>query len=287
MLVFDSSSTKPPNVWLYSPDGNCQKRLGLNNNSTNKLFDKCVMAAVNKEVLLCLLTSVSVCYRYDAVSNTLVEITGPGVQSYGGTFQLGKIVLITKLGNKMALDSATGLWSNDTIYNPGDSSTCYVSWKNVTFAFGSAGLALSKKDVNKLDRGARIRMKFGSFDMVDSGCATLPNGNILVAGCSLNSFCRKAYAEYNATNDTWSMVQYGAVDYSYSLILVIGKRVLILVTAEATIAVHEYFYENATMSSTPYNLPPGFQLLRKRAPCATVVPASWFSHVTGGCLGVN
>ena len=278
-MVFDSS-TNSPDVWLYSPDGNCQMRLGLLNNSTNKLFNKCIMAVLDKKVLICLQASINVCYQYDAVSNKLVEITGPGVENVGGTFQLGKLVLFTRIGIKMTLDPVTRLWSNDTDTNYGTSFTCCVSWKNVTLAFQFSVVII-------YDGGKTTYFNNGPFDMVDSGCATLPNGNILVAGCSSSSSCSKAFAEYNVPNNTWSSVKYGSADYSYSLALLLGKRVLILVTAEVSPIVHEYFYENSTMSSSSYDLPTDFKLLRKRVPCATMVPASWYSNVSGGCEGVT
>ena len=272
-----------PTVWLYSPDGNCQHQLAsVPPGFETVTFNYGTFALLDRQVILCGVSQSKKCYVYDVASDSWqIYQTGlPLAQASQGVFHQGKIYL-NDPNQPRVFDPATKTWANWTSPPSSSLKACFVSWKNYILRFGSDDTA-NQKTVYQYDPSSSSwsgpLSSSAPFDIYQSGCTTLPNGNVLVSGAPTNP--PRPYFEYNVTGNSWSQVKYWTASLVNSLPLVLGKRVIVLPPSSPTVVL-EYIYANATMVTAPYSI-----VAFIAAPAATVVPASWFSHLPGGCTGV-
>jgi len=117
-------------------------------------------------------------------------------------------------------------------------------------------------------------------DMKEPSCVVLPNQNVLVAGSTRNSFCKR-YAEFNVLGNTWLNKAVGITPHYKSVALLLGQRVFTIAGYYVN-DIEEYHYNNNTVSTKPFQL----LTVRSGTPSAIALPANLFSHLPGGCLGV-
>jgi hypothetical protein len=164
------------------------------------------------------------------------------------------------------------------------SFACFVSWNNYIIQFGGSTSVYSKK-VQKYDPSTGKWTTITTtppFDLYHSGCQTLPNGNVLIAGSMANSVFYKAYTEYNVSSNVWSPVIFGNVTQYDSTPLVLGSR-LYVIPPGCPKPVEEYIYANSSLTVSSVN----FNITISSKPAAVAVPAQWFSNLPGGCKGIN
>ena len=276
----------PSYAWLYSPNGNCIVKLGLINNS-NPAFLNCVMALLDRKILICGIYSTPNCYMYNVLNSTIDLLGETALGVNRGVLHQGKIYLPTYLIPPILIDPVTMTVSTWATAPSHTQFSCFVSWNNYILKFGAL-LDNAARQVWRYDPQSDSWSNLTStapFVVKDSGCLTLPNGNILILGCSSDASCFNAYTEYNVQSNTWSPLRTGIVSFAYSLPMLLGKRVLVLVPSKSQYIL-EYFYQNSTMSTVPF-IQSSFTLSNGYAPCASVVPIPWFSNLPSSCKGVN
>ena len=223
------------------------------------------------------------CYLYDVASDSwqIYQTGQPVAPDSRGVFHQGKLYFYDPTQPRV-FDPATKTWA--TWPSPPGSSlhACFVSWKSYILKFGSDDAAnlrtVYQYDPSSSSWSAPLSSS-APFDMYYCGCATLPNGNVLVAGTQTAP--PRRYVEYNVTGNSWSQAKNWTATLVNSLPLVLGKRVMVLWPFSSTVVL-EYIYASGTFAKAPNPYPTTINA----APSATVVPASWFSHLPGGCTGV-
>ena len=254
-------------------------------------------AVLDRKIVACYGYMATSCYLYDVASDVWsVYATYSPKNSYGsrGVNHQGKLYQydpdqphvfdpVQKTFTSWALPPLpTG--SGKAYYN------CYVSWNNSILRLGADGDTIYRKQVYSYNPATNSWSNgpissSAPFEIFQTGCVVLPNGNVLVAGTSKTNWPNQPnnFAEYNVTANTWSPLMHGNSnsDYLNSLPLVLGSRVFVFPNQKNK-PVDEYVYANSTMVATPYSYPVDSGTI----PSATVVPASWFSHLPGGCMGV-
>ena len=286
-------------VLLHSPSGQCEHQLAPiklaptdYNGMTGSTF-----AVLDRKVVACYGYMAYNCYIYDVASDAWsVYGTYSPQNNYGsrGVYHQGKLYQydprvphvfdpVQKSFSSWALPPLPA-GHTEAYY------ACYVSWNSSIMRLGADGAPSLRRQVHSYDPATNSwsNQPISSsvpFEIFQTGCVVLPNGNVLVTGTSKTGWPNQPnnYAEYNVTANTWSPLMQGNSSSSFvkSLPLVLGNRVFVLPNGN-DMPVYEYIYTNSTMVAAPYKYPASGWM----SPAATVVPASWFSHLTGGCTGV-
>lgn len=118
------------------------------------------------------------------------------------------------------------------------------------------------------------------MDIWGSGCAVLPNEDILVLGSGNPDFYRSS-AIFNARENTWKFLSNGTYDRDASSLVTLGKRVFAIGGFRGTEVVEEFNYEDEIWTPIEVQL-----LISRYAHSALPVPARLFSHLSQGCKGV-
>ena len=281
MVVFACDSTGGPQLWLYSPDGNCQHNIGPLDAVVSGL-DNAVMTLYGKNILACGASSRTNCYLYDVTSGKWSSFANTFFTHISrGVVLKGKIYLPDDT-NPEVIDLATKKVSTWATAPSTALGACYISWNNYILKFG-ADAALKTKNVSRYDPANdawTILTGAVPFDMAYSGCITLPNNNVLIAGSGAGGTTSKEYAEFNVTSNTWLPIKYGLLDHYNSLPVLLGSRVFVLPT-NGPAPVEEYIISNRTIAYGATNIQ-----FKTYHPAAVAVPADWFSNLPGGCKGV-
>jgi hypothetical protein len=226
------------------------------------------------------------CYLYDPASNKWSNYSaGSYLHDTQGVLHQGKFYLTVKAGDQVpeVFDPVTKTWSTwaaDPTYSDG---ACFVSWNNYILKFGG-GQFTQVRMYDPVTMVWSVLTSSAPIFMYNTGCTTLPNGNVLLVGSTYQSSYFNALTEYNVTANSWLPLTYTTINHLYSVPMVIGNRVLIMPGTQYQ-GIEEYFYSgNKTTIITAQGIPVKVTLNGKIPYLA--VPAQWFSHLSGGCIGI-
>jgi hypothetical protein len=146
-------------------------------------------------------------------------------------------------------DPVTKTWSNWTRPSTPMCYACFVSWKNYILQFGGPTPIYSRQ-VQKYDPSTHKWTTlpiYPPFDINRYGCGTFANGDIFIVG-------PMGHYSYNFAKNVW-----------------------------ANSCRSNCPYPNATVQTILHF---GYRVLPIPA-AAIEVPAKWFSHIPGGCIGID
>ena len=161
---------------------------------------------------------------------------------------------------------------------------CSLTWRDSFILIG--GYA-NRKAVLQFNHTTQIWNKFDasaiSMEVYHSGCAVLPNEEILVVGSEGRLFTASV-ALYNVKENTW--ISLGNTTYARTLtsLLTLGNRVFAIGGLGSVVGsnVEEFIVKNNTWVEV------GSKLILPRAYHSTLsVPAYLFAHLKGSCKGVH
>jgi hypothetical protein len=269
-------------VGLYSPSGKCQYTITPLPPSPIGIA-YLTMSLLNKQVLACGGTNNKNCYIYDVATDkwSIYSTSNAFHTDMRGVVHQGKVYL-TDNTKPEVFDPVTKTWSTWTAPPFSGGCACFVSWKNVIFRFGPGNG--NYRQVLQYDPTTKIWTTLTPsnppMDLCYSGCAVLPNMNVLLAG-SVTGSINKMFAVFNVTSNTWPLTTNATVNLYHSKVLVMGSRVFIIPHYDySTVIEYNYFDNTASNMSTLLNLPRPFFA------GAIAAPAVWFSHLPDGCIGV-
>ena len=269
-----------PKFGLYSPDGKCEKFLIANN--VGEYFGGITMALLDEKIVACGLSTSTSCYLYDISSNiwTLYSSSSKVHQGPGVVHQ-GKIWLPDDTQPEV-FDPVSKAWANWAVAPTSSQNACFVSWKSYIIKF--VGTNIEKYDPSKNTWSTISSSALFSMDL--SGCVTLPNDNILIAGTVADLSKSRSHAEFNVTSNTWTPIITGNVDHYASVALLLGNRAFVVPT-DADLKtpghVEEYIYSNKTISSS---VQPFRFNTNTNYPSVIAAPAKWFARLVNRCTGV-
>ena len=280
VAFYVEGNLQQPAYGLYSPDGGCQHQLGRIQVDPNLSFSSMTMMLLDKKILACGQAHATDCYLYDVGSDTWTVTTGPGaLYTTQGVVLHQKMYLPDEYSPKV-FDSATKKWSNWAKGGTDTYVSCYVAWEDYIFKFG--GYPPHDERYDPADDTWSFVTTSPPFPIYLSGCVVLANDNILITGSGMEEWFYRAHTEYNVTSGIWSPVIYGQVDHQYSTAILLGSRVFVF-PGVYTGTIEEYNYSNRSLSTCA----PRLTMVTDGHPSVIAVPATWFSHLPGGCTGVH
>ena len=160
---------------------------------------------------------------------------------------------------------------------------CLVTWRDSFLMFGGQS---SLKTVFQFNHTKQIWTELDAsaltMEVYASGCAVLPNEDILVVG-SYNSPYQSSAALYNVKENTWTSLGNTTYKRAGASIVTLGERVFVTGGFDYFgDVIEEFIVKDNTWVEV------GSKLIINRYLHSTLsVPASLFAHLEGGCEGVK
>ena len=162
--------------------------------------------------------------------------------------------------------------------NVGD-NPCFLTWRD---SFLMIGGSARHRTVFQFNHTTQIWTELDaatlSMDVFYSGCAVLPNEDILVVGSSNNPYMASLY---NVKENTWTSLGNTTYKRTGTSLVTLGERVFVIGGTYGDV-IEEFIVKDNTWIEV------GSKLIINRYQHSTLsVPASLFAHLEGGCEGVK
>ena len=206
---------------------------------------------------------------------------------YPGVLHESKVYIVD-FSNPEVLDTQSNEWSS--LPSPQishDPMSCLLSWRDSLILIGSvvrAGGGEYQYAVEMFDVASQSwRFLDTSAPLIvhGSGCAVLPNGEIIILG-SCNDPYRNASFIYNVEKNEWRQVGDSSYDRCRTSLVVLGARVFAVGGFKNPSAVEEF--NAASKSWTLTNSSP---IVPRNSHSMVAVPPHLFADLPGGCSGLD
>jgi hypothetical protein len=271
-------------VELYSPEGNCQHSLAQIPVSGSQSYEP-VLAYIDDKILACAGYEPNKdCYLYHPNNDSWSIYS---TSKFTHAYQPGEIyndkIYIKDDSNPEVFDPISNSWSSwlAPLKKTGDGA-CLVAQKDTFLLLG--GLS-NQRGVQTFNHSSNTWQVLNStnvpMDIYLSGCALLPNDEILVVGSEGTPYQSSA-ALYNVQSNTWKALSETPNPRDGTALVTLGKRVFAVDGHYGNI-VEEFNYNTFTWS------PMEAKLITHRDGHQGVIPlpAEMFQHLPGGCVGVQ
>ena len=164
--------------------------------------------------------------------------------------------------------------------------SCLLMWKD---SFLNIGGHASKQTVFQFNHTMHLWTKLDSvalsIEVDHSGCAVLPNEDILVVG-SYNSPYKASAALYNVKENTWTSLGNTTYERRGTSLLTLGERIFVIggdgSVGRSDDVIEEFIVKDNTWVEVDSKL-----IISRSYHSTLSVPASLFAHLEGGCEGVK
>ena len=222
------------------------------------------------------------CWLYDpnADSWSLYSTGSYGHNGFPGAAHENKIYMVGPSHQELfdPIANEWSLWPNPT-ESLGDYS-CLLSWQDSLILLGGSTTPLvverfqvSSQEWTTLDTNAPI-------EIYASGCAVLPNEEIMVLGSVHGADKHETYI-YNVELNEWRHVGRSFYDRTLTALVVLGSRVFAVGGLEDDQIVEEYIF-----AANQWVTLEAKALVGRQKHVMISVPAELFAHLPGGCEGV-
>jgi hypothetical protein len=263
---------------LYSPTGNCNRKLAAFPLTSNNP----VLVYVNEMVIAC--SGGKSCWEYKIKENSWSVIaTAPFAHNYQPGVVYQEKVYVMDESNPQVFDPSSKAWSSwPTPPKKTGNAPWMVGWMDCIILLGGSSnlrgiqiFNITKQTWAVMD-SSQVPM-----DMHWSSSLTLPNGNVLIAGSYQGGY-HNSTAFYNPTNNSWTELVKTATSHQGTRLVQLGTQIF-AIGGRANDLVEEFILE--TNAWKPVNT----KLLVRRDGYLSLLalPAKLFSHLQGGCQGVD
>jgi hypothetical protein len=266
------------NVELYSPSGKCNHKLEAFPSSCQNP----VLVNVDKKIIAC--SGSQSCWEYNVKEdNWTVIATAPFSHNYQpGVVYKEKVYVMDESSPKVFIPSSK-TWSSWPP-PPKKSGTApgMVGWKDCIILFGGSSNLRGIQIFNISEQSWTVKDSNNvPMDFRWSSSLSQSNGNILVVGSEERNYSHSA-AIYNPTDNTWRMLEKTATSHFGSRLVQLGSRIF-ATDGYQTGLVEEFILETYTWKPVDVKL----QVRRNGYHSLLALPAHLFSHLQGGCQGVE
>jgi len=272
---------------LYSPNGKCRHRLAQIPIGDSRYWHIPALALVENGIVACgghtSSTKNTECWLYNIASNVWTVYSNSvytHIDKSGAVYK-NKIYLQDPVHPEV-FDPVTKKWNvwPKPPVNVGD-FPCLLAWRDSFFLIGGSS---GHKTVLQFHHTTQIWAKLDAsslpMEIETSGCAVLPNEDILVVG-SENSPYLNSVALYNVAQNKWRSL--GETTYGSrrgTSLVKLGERVFAI--GGFTNVTEEFIVKDNTWLVLDTQLMDNYC----RYHTSLSVPASLFAHLEGGCEGV-
>ena len=223
------------------------------------------------------------CWIYDKDTDTwsVYSSGNYGHGDYPGTVHKHKIYIAGDIYYPEMFDPTTKEWSTWPKPNsPHGKHSCLLAWQDSLILLGGFNSSrtvemfqVSSQTWKSLDFSAPM-------EIFTSGCAVLPNEEILVLG-SNNQAYRKSAFVYNVLENKWQQVEDSFYDRALTALIVLGSRVFAVGGYDNDEIVEEFIYSTRSWVTLDTTV-----LVGRQFHSMISVPAELFAHLPGGCTGI-
>ncbi len=265
-------------VELYSPTGNCNRKLA----SFPVTSFNPVLVYVNEMIIAC--SGGKSCWEYKIKENYWSLIAkAPFAHNYQPGVVYQEKVYVMDESNPQVFDTSSKTWSSWPL-PPKKSGTApsMVGWKDCIILLGGTSNLRGVQIFNITNQTwAVMDSSQVPMDIFWSSSLTLPNGNVLIAGSHQNGYYYSA-AVYNPTDNSWTELEKTTTNHYGTRLVQLGSRIF-ATDGYQTDLVEEFILETYTWKPVDVK----FQVRRTGYHSLLALPAKLFSHLQGGCQGVD
>jgi len=265
-------------VELYSPTGNCSHQLADFPIPSNNP----VLVFVNEMIIGCY--GGHSCWEYNAKENNWSVIArAPFAQIYQPGVVYQEKVYIIDEASPQVFDPSSKTWSSwPSSPNKFTNAAWMVGWKDCIILLGGLSNVRGVQIFNITEQTWTVMDSSQvPMDLWWSSSLTLPNGNIFIVGSYVNQYQYSA-AFYNPADNSWTELEKTSNSHFGTILVQLGSRIF-AIDGGYTDLVEEFILETNTWESVDV------ELLVKRDGWHSVLalPARLFSHLPGGCQGIE
>ncbi len=266
------------NVELYSPTGTCNHKLAVFPSiSTNP-----VLVYIDEMIIAC--SGGKSCWEYNITKDSWSVIaTAPFSHNYQpGVVHQEKLYVMDE-SNPQVFDSSSKTWSSwPSPPKKSGNAPWMVGWMDSIILLGG-GSNLRGVQIFNITQKTWTVMDSSQvpMDLWWSSSLTLSNGNVLIVG-SEKSGSEYSTTFYNPKDNSWIELGKTATNHHGSRLVQFGSRIF-AIDGTYTDLIEEFLVETNTWKPVDVKL----QVSRNGYHSLLSIPANLFSHLQGGCQGVE
>jgi len=265
------------NIELYSPTGNCNHKLAA---FPMSCFNN-VLIYVDEMIISC--CGGESCWEYSAKENNWSVIaTAPfSHNNQPGVVYQEKVYVMDEPSPKV-LDPSSKTWSSwPSPPNKSGHAPSMVGWKDCIILLGGKNnlrgvqiFNITKQTWTALD-SSQVPM-----DMSYSSTLTLSNGEVFIVGSDQDAYINSS-AFYNPGEDSWVKLKETIRSRQGARLVLLGSKIFV-VGGRYSGLVEEFLLKTNAWKPVDAKL-----IISRNYMSVIALPAKLFSHLQGGCQGVN
>jgi hypothetical protein len=265
-------------VELYSPNGNCNHKLGTFPISSRNP----VLVYINEMIIAC--SGGTSCWNYNITKDSWSVIANApfGFKNQPGVVY-GKRVYVIDESNPQVFDPSSNTWSSwPAAPNKFGGAPWMVGWMDCIILLGGSSNLRGIQIFNITEQTWTVMDSSQvPMDLWWSSSLTLSNGNVFVVG-SEKSGSHYSAAFYNPKDNSWVKLDASDTNHFGTRLVQLGSKIY-AVDGHKTDVVEEFLLETNTWK------PVSVKLINKHDGLHSLLalPAKLFSHLQGGCQGVE
>ncbi len=266
------------NVELYSPTGTCNHKLS----DLPTYCDNPVLVYVDEMIIAC--SGGKSCWEYIVSQDSWSVIaTAPFTHNYQpGVIYQQKVYVIDETSPQV-FDPSSKAWSSwPSPPKKSGNAPWMVGWKDCIILLGGLSNLRGVQIFNITEQAWRVMdASHVPMDLWWSSSLTLSNGNVLIVG-SEKSSSQNLTAFYNPKDNSWIELGKTTTNHHGTRLVQLGSRIFVL-DGLYTDLVEEFEFETSTWKPLELKL----NISRDGRHSLLALPANLFSHLRGGCQGVD
>ncbi len=265
-------------VELYSPTGQCNYKL----EAFPIACQNPVLVYVNEMIITC--TGGQSCWEYNVKEDIWSVIaTAPFTPYYQPGVVYQEKVYVIDENNPQVLDTSSKTWSSWPLPpNKSGSDPWMVGWKDCIILLGGQSNLRGVQIFNVSEQAwAVMDSSQVPIDLWWSSSLTLSTGNVFIVG-SIVGYYQNSAAFYNPTNNSWTELEKTTTNHYGTRLVQLGSKIFAIEGVSSDLT-EEFELETRTWTSVDFKL----QVPRGGYHSLLALPARLFSHLPGGCQGVE
>jgi hypothetical protein len=265
-------------VELYSPTGNCNHLLA----AFPITCQNPVLVYVDRMIIAC--AGLQSCWEYNAKEDSWSEVaTAPFTHNWQpGVVYQGKVYVMDE-ASPQVLNSSTMTWSSwPSPPNKSGNAPWMVGWEDCIILLGGESNLRGVQIFNITEQTWTVMNSSQvPMDMEWSSSLTLYNENVFIVGSdSAPSFHSAAF--YNPADNSWLKLEEAFINHDGTRLVQLGSKIF-AIDGYYSDLIEEFLLETSTWREIDNEL----LIKRNGQHSVLALPARLFSHLPGGCQGVE
>ncbi len=265
-------------VELYSPTGNCNHQLA----NFPISCDNPALVYVENMIIAC--SGGKSCWEYNVKEdNWMIIATAPFTHNYQPGVVYQEKIYVTDEASPQVLDSSSMTWTSWPLPpKQFGNAPWMVGWMDCIILLGGLSNLRGVQIFNITEQTWTVMNSSQvPMDLWWSSSLTLANGKVFIVG-SEKSGSEYSTTFYNPKDNSWTELEKTTTNHHGTRLVQLGSKIL-AIDGRYTDLVEEFILETSTWQTVDV------ELIIKRTGHHSVLalPARLFSHLPGGCQGIE